>query len=133
MTTTKTRTPLRPGIYCPTLTFFHPQTEDLHILAIKTQSIRLTRAGLVGLVTLGSSGEAVHLPRSKKALVTRATRDALDEAGFPNVPIVCGAGEQSVRGTLDLCREDAEAGAEYALLVPPSYHRPAMDEGRLEE
>lgn len=98
MTTTKTRTPLRPGIYCPTLTFFHPQTEDLHILAIKTQSIRLARAGLVGLVTLGSSGEAVHLPRSKKALVTRATRDALDEAGFPNVPIVCGAGEQSVRG-----------------------------------
>ncbi|KAK4695951.1 4-hydroxy-2-oxoglutarate aldolase, partial [Lecanoromycetidae sp. Uapishka_2] len=129
----KTRIPLRPGIYCPTLTFFDPQTEDLDLPTIGKHSVRLARAGLVGLVTLGSNGEAVHLSRSEKAMVTHTTRNALDEAGYTKVPVICGAAEQSVRGTLDLCREGAEAGADYALLVPPSYYRPAMVESRLEE
>jgi len=36
----------------------------------------------------------LHLiPPSEKALVTRAIRDALDEAGFPNVPVIYGAAE----------------------------------------
>lgn len=128
-----TRTPLRPGVYAPTLTFFDPQTEDLDLPAIAKHSVRLARAGLVGLVTLGSNGEAVHLSRSEKAAVTRTTRQALDEAGFRGVPIISGAAEQSVRGTLELCKESAKAGAEYVLIVPPSYYRPAMDETRLEE
>lgn len=130
---TKSRTPLRPGIYCPTLTFFDPTTEDLDLPTIAKHSVRLARAGLVGLVTLGSNGEAVHLSRSEKAAVTRTTRQALDEAGYRDVPVICGAAEQSVRGTLELCREGAEAGADYVLLVPPSYYRAAMNEGQLEE
>lgn len=130
---TRSRTPLRPGIYCPTLTFFDPTTEDLDLPTIAKHSVRLARAGLVGLVTLGSNGEAVHLSRSEKAAVTRTTRQALDEAGYRNVPVICGAAEQSVRGTQELCKEGAEAGAEYVLLVPPSYYRGAMDESRLEE
>lgn len=130
---TRSRTPLRPGIYAPTLTFFDPTTEDLDLPTIAKHSVRLARAGLVGLVTLGSNGEAVHLSRSEKAAVTRTTRQALDEAGYKDVPVICGAAEQSVRGTLELCREGAEAGARYVLLVPPSYYRAAMDESRLEE
>ncbi|KAF6222808.1 hypothetical protein HO133_000858 [Letharia lupina] len=130
---TKSRTPLRPGIYCPTLTFFDPTTEDLDLPTIAKHSVRLARAGLVGLVTLGSNGEAVHLSRSEKSAVTRTTRQALDEAGYRDVPVICGAAEQSVRGTLELCREGAEAGADYVLLVPPSYYRAAMNEGQLEE
>lgn len=133
MMVTKSRTPLRPGIYCPALTFFDPPNEDLDLPTIAKHSVRLARAGLVGLVTLGSNGEAVHLSRSEKAAVTRTTRQALDEAGYSDVPVICGAAEQSVRGTLELCREGAEAGAEYALLVPPSYYRAAMDERQLEE
>ena len=65
--------------------------------------------------------------------MTCTTRQALDEAGYSDVPVICGATEQSVRGTLELCTEGAEAGAEYALLVPPSYYRPAMDERQLGE
>ena len=114
---TKSRTPLRSGIYAPTLTFFHPTTEDLDFATIAKHSVRLARAGLVGLVTLGSNGEAVHLSRSEKATVTRTTRQALDEAGYTDVPVICGAAEQSVRGTLELSRESAEAGAEYVMLV----------------
>ncbi|KAK2757118.1 4-hydroxy-2-oxoglutarate aldolase, mitochondrial [Arachnomyces sp. PD_36] len=122
----KPRTPLRPGVYSPTMTFFDPETEELDIPAIRKHSVRLAKAGLVGLVTMGSNGEAVHLSRAERKLVTQHTRSALDEAGFSNIPVIVGASEQSIRGTVELCKESAEAGGEYVLLVPPSYYRAAM-------
>ncbi|KAK2812805.1 hypothetical protein FQN50_001134 [Emmonsiellopsis sp. PD_5] len=120
------RTPLRPGIYAPTMTFFHPETEDLDLPTIAKHAVRLAKAGLVGLITMGSNGEAVHLSRAERTLVTQTTRTALDEAGFHNVPVIVGASEQSIRGTIELCKESAVAGGEYVLLVPPSYYRAAM-------
>ena len=130
---TRARTPLRAGIYSPTMTFFNPDTEDLDIPTIKKHAVRLAQAGLVGLVTMGSNGEAVHMNRQEKTLVTRATREALDEAGFTNVPVIVGASEQSIRGTVELCKEAEAAGGEYVLLVPPSYYRYAIDEAALVE
>ncbi|KAI9699219.1 MAG: hypothetical protein M1820_007191 [Bogoriella megaspora] len=129
----QSRTPLRHGIYAPTMTFFDPDTEDLDIPTIKKHAVRLAEAGLVGLVTMGSNGEAVHLTREEKKIVTRATREALDEAGFQNVPVIVGTSEQSIRGTIELCKEAAASGGEYSLLVPPSYYRYAMTEDALYE
>ncbi|PGH19384.1 hypothetical protein AJ80_04025 [Polytolypa hystricis UAMH7299] len=122
----KPRNPLRPGVYAPTMTFFDPVTEDLDIPSIRRHAVRLAKAGLVGLITMGSNGEAVHLSRAEKTLVTQNTRSALDEAGFSDVPVIVGASEQSIRGTVELCREAADAGGEYVLLIPPSYYRAAM-------
>lgn len=129
----KPRTPLRPGIYSPTMTFFSPTTEDLDLPTIRAHAVRLARAGLVGLVAMGSNGEAVHLSLSEKLAITRATRSALDDAGFSNVPVIVGASEQSIRGTIELCKQFEAVGGEYALLVSPSYYRYAMDEAALEE
>ncbi|GAB7353120.1 hypothetical protein MBLNU459_g3659t1 [Dothideomycetes sp. NU459] len=129
----KKLTPLRHGIYAPTMTFFNPETEDLDIPVIKKHAVRLAEAGLVGLVTMGSNGEAVHLTRQEKTAVTRATREALDEAGYRDVPVIVGASEQSIRGTIELCSEAHAAGGEYVLLVPPSYYRYAMDEAAIHE
>lgn len=123
-----TRRSLPPGIYAPTMTFFDPVTEELDIPTIKKHAVRLAEAGLVGLVTMGSNGEAVHLSRDEKAAVTKATREALDGAGFDKVPIIVGATEGSVRGTIDLCKHSEAAGGEYVLLLPPSYFRGLMDE-----
>lgn len=123
---TKERTPLRPGVYCPTVTFFQPDTEELDVASIRKHAVRLAKAGLVGLVTMGSNGEAVHLSREERKTVTRESRAALDEAGYQNVAIIAGASEQSVRGTVELAKECAEAGAEYILTVPPSYYRYAV-------
>ncbi|OJJ51667.1 hypothetical protein ASPZODRAFT_127780 [Penicilliopsis zonata CBS 506.65] len=115
-------TPLRPGAYAPTMTFF-TESEELDIPTIRKHAVRLAKAGLVGLVTMGSNGEAVHLTRAERQTVTRETRAALDEAGFTAVPVIVGSSEQSIRGTIELCRESAAAGGEYALVVPPSYYR----------
>lgn len=119
-------TPLRPGVYAPTMTFFNPDTEELDVPTIRRHAVRLAKAGLVGLVTMGSNGEAVHLTRDERATVTRETRSALDEAGFQNVPVIAGASENSIRGTIELTKEVAAAGGEYALIVPPSYYRGAV-------
>lgn len=119
-------TPLRPGVYAPTMTFFDPVTEELDVATIRRHAVRLAKAGLVGLVTMGSNGEAVHLTREERSIVTRETRSALDEAGFQNVPVIAGASDQSIRGTIELCKEVAAAGGEYALIVPPSYYRYAV-------
>jgi L-threo-3-deoxy-hexylosonate aldolase len=135
-TTTTRATPRRPlpcGIYAPTMTFFDPETEDLDISTIKRHAVRLAQAGLVGLVTMGSNGEAIHCTREEKLAVTRATREALDDAGFGDVPIILGATEGSVRCTVELCKLGYEAGADYALLLPPSYFRALMDERAVEE
>jgi L-threo-3-deoxy-hexylosonate aldolase len=77
---------------------------------------------------MGSNGEAVHLSPAEKTAVTRATREALDSAGFTQIPIIVGATEGSVRGTLNLIKESGKAGGEYVLLLPPSYFRGLMDE-----
>ena len=115
------------GIYAPTMTFFDPVTEDLDIPTIKKHAERLVRSGLVGLVTLGSNGEAVHCTREEKLAITKATREALDEAGFTSNPIIFGATEGSVRGTIELCTQAAGVGADYAMLLPPSYYKAQMD------
>ncbi|KAF1816676.1 aldolase [Eremomyces bilateralis CBS 781.70] len=124
------RNPLRPGIYCPVLTFFDAD-DNLDLQAIGAHSVRLAQAGLVGIVTMGSNGEAVHLTRAEKVIVTRTVRAALDQAGFSHIPIMVGTSEQSVTLTLDLIHESAAAGGEYALLVPPSYYRAAMDDAAI--
>jgi L-threo-3-deoxy-hexylosonate aldolase len=110
------------------MTFFDPETEDLDIPTIKRHAIRLAEAGLVGLVTMGSNGEAVHLSATEKTAVTKATREALDSAGFTQIPIIVGATEGSVRGTINLIKDSEKAGGEYVLLLPPSYFRGLMDE-----
>lgn len=124
---------LRHGIYAPTMTFFNPSTEDLDIPTIKAHAVRLAQAGLVGLVTMGSNGEAVHLTPSEKTAVTKATREALDEAGFKDVVVMQGCSEAGVRLTLNSCKAAASAGAEAALVLPPAYYRGQVNEKMLEE
>ena len=110
------------------MTFFDPETEDLDIPTIKKHAERLVRSGLVGLVTLGSNGEAVHCSREEKVAITKATREALDDAGFESTPIIFGATEGSVRGTIELCKAAYEVGADYAMILPPSYYKAQMDD-----
>ncbi|KXJ93028.1 L-threo-3-deoxy-hexulosonate aldolase [Microdochium bolleyi] len=120
------------GIYAPTMTFFDPETEELDIPTIKKHAVRLIQSGLAGLTVMGSNGEAVHCTRDEKLAAVKATREALDEAGFPAVPIMVGATEGSVKLTIELCKLSAQAGGDYVLLLPPSYYRGHMDEEAIE-
>ncbi|KAI9803718.1 MAG: hypothetical protein M1833_000630 [Piccolia ochrophora] len=123
--------PLQAGVYAPALTFFDPETEDLDVPTIRKHAVRLVRDGLAGLVIMGSNGEAVHLDRAERQKVVQSTRAALDEAGFTQVPLIVGTGDQSTRGTLELCKDAAAAGGDYVLVVPPSYFRNGMTDDAL--
>jgi L-threo-3-deoxy-hexylosonate aldolase len=115
------------------MTFFDPGTEDLDIPSFKKHIIRLAEAGLAGIVTMGSNGEAVHLSREEKIRLTREARSTLDAAGFPTIPVIVGATDHSVRGTIQLCKDAAAAGGEYILLITASYFRGAMDESAVKD
>ncbi|CZT48245.1 related to dihydrodipicolinate synthetase [Rhynchosporium secalis] len=116
--------PLVPGVYVPTVCFFDPVTEDLDTDTIATHAVRLAKAGVTGLTTQGSNGEAVHLTHSERQIVTQTTRSALNAAGFSQLPVIVGCGTQSVRETIQYCREAHAAGGDYALVLPPSYYAP---------
>ncbi|KAI1095614.1 dihydrodipicolinate synthetase [Rostrohypoxylon terebratum] len=114
---------LVPGVYVPTMCFFD-ETEEVDTNAIARHAVRLAEAGVTGLATQGSNGEAVHLTHDERQLVTYTTRKALNEAGFSHVPIIVGCGAQSTRETIEYCREAWKAGGDYALVLPPSYYAP---------
>lgn len=116
--------PLIPGVYVPTICFFDPVTEDLDTATIASHAVRLAEAGVTGLTTQGSNGEAVHLTHSERQIVTATTRNALSSAGFSHIPVIVGCGAQSIRETIQLCREAASSGGDYALVLPPSYYAP---------
>jgi 4-hydroxy-2-oxoglutarate aldolase len=113
--------PLIPGVYVPTVAFFD-DNEDVDIFSTEKHAARLATTGIAGIVTHGSNGEAVHLDREERILITRATRRALDSAGQDDMPIIVGCGAQSTRETIRLCREAASSGGDYALVLPPSYY-----------
>ena len=123
---------LRPGIYAPTQVFFHPEIEDLDVETTARHAVRLAQAGVVGIITNGSNGEAVYLSSQERVEVTRLTRHALDAAGFSKTSLIVGASDQSVRGTLQLCREAAEAGGDAVLLMVPSFFKWAMNTPAIE-
>ena len=116
--------PLRPGVYVPTLAFFK-RNEDLDLDTIRNHTVRLAKAGVAGIATQGSNGEAVHLTHQERNQVTRTTRKALSDQGFDSLPVIVGCGSQSTRETIELCREALSAGGDYALVLPPSYYKPS--------
>ncbi|KAI9064422.1 dihydrodipicolinate synthetase [Trametes sanguinea] len=112
--------PLQPGIYAPIPTFFAPETEDLDLQAFSSHIIRLAKAGVRPLLS-GSMGEAHHLSPAERVTLIKTARQALDEAGFTNIPIIAGTGAGSTRETVKLSVEAANAGADYAIVICSGY------------
>ncbi|KAF3134610.1 hypothetical protein EYR41_008272 [Orbilia oligospora] len=128
-----THRPLVPGVYVPTVCFFNDITEDLDISTIKKHAVRMAEAGVAGITTQGSNGEAVSLSHRERRLVTTATREALEAAGYHDMPIIVGCGAQSTRETLELCHDALLSGGDYVLVLPPAYYKGLMSNTDLYE
>ena len=105
------------GIYPPVPTFFN-EDESLDLATMRTHIERLREKGIVNIVALGSNGEAVHLDRDERRAVIATIR----EAAGAEAQILAGSGGQSTRETIALCALAAEAGADVALVLPPSHY-----------
>ncbi|KAI0126258.1 hypothetical protein BJ170DRAFT_696202 [Xylariales sp. AK1849] len=113
------------GVYAPVVAFFH-EDESLDLEALKTHVTRLAKAGVAGLVIQGSNGEAPHLLHSERQQVISTASATLREAGRDDAVIIAGCGAQSTRETIQLCTEAKAVGADYALVLSPSYWTGAM-------
>ncbi|KAF2013360.1 aldolase [Aaosphaeria arxii CBS 175.79] len=117
------RRSLVPGIYVPTVAFFDPVTDNVDVETTAKHAVRLAKAGVAGITTQGSNGEAVHLSHKERNLITQTTRKALNDAGYGDMPVIVGCGAQSTRESIELCEEAASAGGDYALVLPPAYYQ----------
>jgi 4-hydroxy-2-oxoglutarate aldolase len=113
------------GVYSPMVTFFH-QDESIDFDSMAKHIIRLASSGVKGIVVHGSNGEATHLVHSERANIIRDTREILNKYNFSDVTIIAGCSANSVRETLVYISEAKDAGANYALILPPSYWAAAM-------
>jgi len=112
---------LVPGMYSPLPTFYLDNDEqDLDIPSLKKHVVFLAKAGIKPLLA-GTMGEGIHLSHSERVALVKATREALDDAGFTDMPIVIGTGTGSTRETIQLSKEAAEAGADYVIVITSGY------------
>src|SRR6266567_2441156 len=110
------------GIYPPLPTFFDAR-EELDLTTYQQHMSNLAGTGIAGYVVMGTNGESVHLTSDERVQVLEAAR----EAAGSNAQIIAGCGEQSTRATIANCRRAATAGADAALVLPPSYYKGLMD------
>jgi 2-keto-3-deoxy-L-rhamnonate aldolase len=124
------------GIYVPVPTFFISKTASKFNaiaapLDLETQgahSVYLAKAGIRGLVILGSTGEAVHLHTRERFQVLFAARQALEAAGFKDYPIIAGTATQNVEETIEQLKGASDAGARWGLCLVPGYFAGASNQ-----
>lgn len=128
-------TPSQPppaGIYVPSPTFFARSTSPAALpLDLDTQvahSVYLARAGIRGLVLLGSTGEAIHLREPERSQVLSAVRKGLDEAGFKDYPLIAGTTSQNIDETVEQLQAAKENGAGWGLVLAPGYFAGAVSQ-----
>ena len=82
---------------------------------------------LRGYVVLGSNGEAVLLDCQEKLALLQQTRAAIP----PGKLLIAGTGCEATAATIALTQQAAEAGADVALVITPSFYRGRMTSATL--
>ena len=83
------------------------------------------------VVLAGTNGEAVTLTASEKSQLVRLTREVAVQNGRPDLPITLGCGGQTTRQVIAETRLAADSGADFALVLTPSYFHFAMDQAAI--
>ncbi|TPX08061.1 uncharacterized protein E0L32_010261 [Thyridium curvatum] len=118
-----------PGIHVPSLTWFKNEgTQDID-WDVQTKHIEfLVNSGLHGVVIAGTNGESVTLTNEEKEKLVRTAREIAVRCGRPDLPITMGCGGQSTRHVIAETQLAKAAGADFALVLVPSYFHFAMNE-----
>ncbi|WVW86274.1 hypothetical protein I302_108316 [Kwoniella bestiolae CBS 10118] len=103
--------------------------ESINYDALAKQTVRLAKAGM-GIVLLGTNGEASHLSNEERKKCTVVVRKALDDNGFKDEPLLVGTGSGSAETTITVTKEAAEAGATHSIVITPGYFSFAMGRDR---
>ncbi len=79
----------------------------------------LERAGVDGVVPVGSTGESATMTHDEHIDVIETVRDAVED-----VPVIAGTGSNNTEEALSLSQRAADAGADGLLLISPYYNMP---------
>lgn len=74
----------------------------------------------------GTNGEAVTLTKEEKIKLITLTRRVATEVGRPDITITLGCNGQCTRDVIAETKTAQEAGADYVLVLVPSYFHFAM-------
>jgi 4-hydroxy-2-oxoglutarate aldolase len=108
------------GIYPPLTT---PFVRDVVAYNKLIENLnKYNQKGLSGYVVLGSNGESVFLTKKEKLKLISTVREHSD-----NKTLIAGTGLESIKETIDLTNEAAKNGADYALIITPSFYKSAMN------
>ncbi|KAH8168394.1 dihydrodipicolinate synthetase family protein [Sarocladium implicatum] len=121
--------PLPRGVYTPVVTLYSPTdpSQPIDHDAMYLQAQHLVRAGMHGLVYLGTNGELALLDAAeRKSVIANAVKAVKDLNLKEAYPIVAGISAQSTKETIQNAKDAEEAGAGFALLLPPSYWAKAL-------
>jgi L-threo-3-deoxy-hexylosonate aldolase len=124
-------TVLGRGIFVPVPTFFK-ENEDLDLEAFDKHIQYLSKSGIAGVVVLGSMGEAVNLSESERNQVIEQCAASVKKYN-PELKVIAGTSSQSARVTLQYIQQAKTAGAQYALVLPPSFYKGSLDHEALSQ
>lgn len=118
---------LPPGVYVPVVSLYKDTPrQEIDLDAAYKHFTHLIRGGIHGIVLAGTNAEAVLLSPSDRQELIRIARKAATDLGVPDYPLVAGTSGQSTNESIQLAEEAAQAGAGWALLLPPSYWAKAV-------
>lgn len=105
------------GVWAPTITFFDHATDTIDTESQAKYYKYLSQSGLAGLVVLGTNSETFLLTREERKTLLEVAREACG----PSYPIMAGVSGHSNKQVLEFISDAADAGADYALILPPAY------------
>ncbi len=108
------------GVMPPIATPF--EDGDVALDRLKENLQTWNQTDLSGYLVLGSNGEAVSLNESEKLSVVEASRAVIPSSKI----MLVGTGLESTRETSRFTNQVAQMGADYALVITPSYFKGSM-------
>lgn len=106
------------GVF-PAMTTPFTRDERIDFDQLRQDAQRLERAGVDGLVPVGSTGESATLSHDEHVEVIETVVDSVTD-----VPVIAGTGSNNTREAIELSRRAAVAGADALLLISPYYNKP---------
>src|SRR4030043_284246 len=89
---------------------------------LKNNFKKWNKTDLSGYLVLGSNGEAVYLNEKEKIKVVEIARASIPRSKF----MVVGTGMESTQETIRFTNQVARMGADFALVITPSYFKGSM-------
>lgn len=110
------------GVFPPVPTPFHPASGEVDLTALTGNIARLLRTPIVGVLVLGSNGEAGLLDEAEAEAIVGAARSVVPA----DRTLMVGTGRESTRATIAACARAAACGADVVLVRAPSFFKNQM-------